>query len=273
MLESILGQWDDIERILLRRGEGHHLRDIDRSELESLLAVLLPFREAILKMESAKYPTLPAVALIFQNLLTTLAPDVQDFQLIGFLKGKLLDVLKRKLIIDQAYLIATTLHPSFRALGLNFLTYLQKWDTYAAMRQMLKDQNDGLSGTATEQVIETDRMEETQPHCVALDSFLDEFCPNNSVAVKCELDNYLSDSASHVSFTEILNWWKTAASSYPNLSNLARKFLAIPATSGASESVFRYAGLTVMEFRNSLAPKTVSDLLFIQGIYKITPQF
>jgi hypothetical protein len=262
MLESVLAQWDDIEQILLARDEGHHLRDIDRSELESLLAVLLPFQEAILKMESTKYPTLPAVALIFQNLLTALAPDVRDFQSIGFLKGKLLDVLKRKLIIDQAYLVATILHPSFRALELQFLTYLQKRDAYAAMRQMLKDH--GSSSAANDEVIESGRLEEAEQRRVAVDSFLDEYCPNNSVAVKCELDKYLSDSANHVSFTEILNWWKTAASSYPNLSNLARKFLAIPATSGASESVFRYAGLTVTELRNSLAPKIVWDLLFIR---------
>lgn len=73
----------------------------------------------------------------------------------------------------------------------------------------------------------------------------------------------MTDSVSAVSFTEVLNWGKPAQSIYPNLAKLARRYLAIPATAAASESAFRYAGLTVTDLRNRLAPETVADLLFV----------
>jgi hypothetical protein len=63
---------------------------------------------------------------------------------------------------------------------------------------------------------------------------------------------------------DVLNWWKIASTKYPQLLAIERKYLAIPATSAASESAFRHAGLTVTELRNRLNPETLSDLLFIR---------
>ena len=80
-----------------------------------------------------------------------------------------------------------------------------------------------------------------------------------------EQDLYLADSVNKVSFSEILNWWKTSSSSYPKLLAIARKYLAIPATSALSESSFRYAGLTVTDLRNKLSPENVSNLLFVRN--------
>ena len=100
---------------------------------------------------------------------------------------------------------------------------------------------------------------------VAADEFLDQFCidrvPESRVN---EFDKYMTSQSQKVSFLEILNWWKMAAPEYPKLAAVARKLLSIPATSAASESVFRYAGLTVTELRNRLSQETVSDILFIR---------
>ena len=87
---------------------------------------------------------------------------------------------------------------------------------------------------------------------VAADMVLDQFC---SPAVVCssdmnELDAYLADTVSPVSFADILEWWKKAEQSYPKLANIAWKYLAVPATSAASESAFWYAGLTITDLRN-----------------------
>ena len=54
-----------------------------------------------------------------------------------------------------------------------------------------------------------------------------------------------------------------ASKTYPKQAIVARKFLAVPGTSAASESVFPYAGLTVTDLRNRLSPNNVPDLLFI----------
>ena len=56
-------------------------------------------------------------------------------------------------------------------------------------------------------------------------------------------------------------WWKMQRLVYPTLSILADEFLATPATSVPSESVF-VAGYTVNKLRSSLASENVDKLIF-----------
>ena len=99
---------------------------------------------------------------------------------------------------------------------------------------------------------------------VAVDVFLDEFCTSSAATTNDELERYLAEPISQVSFTDVLNWWKINSKTYPKLAIIARKYLAVSATSSASESAFRYGGLTVTELRNRLSPECVSDLLFVR---------
>jgi len=58
-------------------------------------------------------------------------------------------------------------------------------------------------------------------------------------------------------FTDPLSWWASeVGSSFPLLKSLARRFLAIPATSVASERVFSTAGNVITKKRARLNPKT-----------------
>src|SRR4051794_11065543 len=61
----------------------------------------------------------------------------------------------------------------------------------------------------------------------------------------------------NVPTSSLIQWWKEKSSQYPRLSMLARKYLAVPATSGASESVFSKAGRTITDLRSNLCPETV----------------
>ena len=77
-----------------------------------------------------------------------------------------------------------------------------------------------------------------------------------------ELEKYaLEDPGSNVE--NVLEWWRDAASRYPKLSLVARKILAVPASSSASESVFSVAGRTITDLRSNLAPETLDSLLFL----------
>ena len=62
-----------------------------------------------------------------------------------------------------------------------------------------------------------------------------------------------------------LSWWCRHQFAYPTLARLAKKYLAIPASSAASERVFLAAGNVVTKKRNKLGDDTVDALVFLDG--------
>lgn len=61
----------------------------------------------------------------------------------------------------------------------------------------------------------------------------------------------------------ILMWWKEHATRFPYLSQLARRYLAMPATSASVERLFSVAGQIVTAKRANLHPSTVTLLVFL----------
>jgi hypothetical protein len=62
---------------------------------------------------------------------------------------------------------------------------------------------------------------------------------------------------------EILNWWKLNALCLPHLSQLVRKYFAIPVSSAASERLFSSSGNIVNIKRTSLLPQNVEMLVLV----------
>ena len=71
-----------------------------------------------------------------------------------------------------------------------------------------------------------------------------------------------NDGELHV-HSPILMWWKEHATRFPYLSQLARRYLAMPATSASVERLFSVAGQIVTAKRASLHPSTVTLLVFL----------
>ena len=63
--------------------------------------------------------------------------------------------------------------------------------------------------------------------------------------------------------TSPLVWWKVEYRRFPTLSQLAKKYLCIPATSVPSERVFSSGGHIVSSLRARLHPKNVNKLIFL----------
>jgi len=61
----------------------------------------------------------------------------------------------------------------------------------------------------------------------------------------------------------ILIWWKVHAVRFPYLSRLARRYLAMPATSASVERLFSVSGQVVTAKRARLDPSTVTLLVFL----------
>lgn len=60
-----------------------------------------------------------------------------------------------------------------------------------------------------------------------------------------------------------LEWWKKNAFRYPILSQMTKKYLAIPATSVPSERAFSSAGRIVNSKHSCLHPSSVNMLVFL----------
>lgn len=60
-----------------------------------------------------------------------------------------------------------------------------------------------------------------------------------------------------------LKWWQTRAPLYPQLSNLAQKYLCVMATSVPSERIFSKSGQILSEKRACIKPKRMEKILFL----------
>jgi len=68
---------------------------------------------------------------------------------------------------------------------------------------------------------------------------------------------------------EPLEWWRQNDKRYPNLAQLAKKYLGIPATSAPCERVFSTSGNVVTEKRSRLDPENVRNLVFLNYNLKL----
>ncbi len=65
-------------------------------------------------------------------------------------------------------------------------------------------------------------------------------------------------------FSDPLLWWKKKQFQFPILSNLARKYLCIPATEAPSERIFSTASLLLNKFKKWMHPEFAGRMVFIR---------
>lgn len=81
--------------------------------------------------------------------------------------------------------------------------------------------------------------------------------------VQQEVSNYLSEACIGED-DDPLQFWKTNQDKYPNLANVAKKYLCIPATSAPVERLFSIAGKFFRPERCRLSDKTFEMLMMIK---------
>ena len=67
-----------------------------------------------------------------------------------------------------------------------------------------------------------------------------------------EIDRFLNGEVKD-SDTDPLLWWKSKATTFPNLTEMARAYLSVPATSVPSERLFSAGRRIITDFRGSLS--------------------
>ncbi|KAK3108517.1 hypothetical protein FSP39_009667 [Pinctada imbricata] len=81
--------------------------------------------------------------------------------------------------------------------------------------------------------------------------------------IDLEVANYFSTVTDTNENQTLLQWWMQNESVYPHVSILAKKYLAIPASSVPSERVFSLAGILINKKRSRLSPDNVDLFIFL----------
>jgi len=63
---------------------------------------------------------------------------------------------------------------------------------------------------------------------------------------------------------DLLGWWKSRSTMWPNLSKMARRLLALPATSGCVERFFTAGGVMHGDLRKRLKEDTLGVHLYVE---------
>ena len=75
------------------------------------------------------------------------------------------------------------------------------------------------------------------------------------------MERYFTESADKTA--DQMSWWKARHLLYPNLAKLAKKYLAVPASSVPAERIFSLAGNLVTKKRVQLSAENINLLIFL----------
>ncbi|CAB5131700.1 unnamed protein product [Rhizophagus irregularis] len=151
-------------------------------------------------------------------------------------------------------MLAALLDPRFKELG------------FASNSLRLRSQEQ-LRNAYQDMRILTGENQEVELQPVSSNSLLARIFQDNVTHVD-EVANYLALPKIHHDDCP-LTWWKTNKTRFPVLSKLARKYLAIPATSTPSERLFSEAGNVMTIKRTQLAPNMLENLVFCKKNWRL----
>jgi len=113
----------------------------------------------------------------------------------------------------------------------------------------------------------TDENQEAELRPISSNSLLARMFENNAIHVD-EVASYLALPKIHHDDCPLI-WWKTNKTRFPVLSKLAKKYLAVPATSTPSERLFSEAGNVMTIKRTQLAPNMLENLVFCKKNWRL----
>lgn len=167
--------------------------------------------------------------------------------------------------IDKPAMIAAVLDPRFRSLSFLPAPEAAKCfvcTKHAFMDLQIKQQQD--SGTVAPPAPKKRKIGDFGA------DILDSVSPTKGV-VQTEYDRFVAQP-NEPRTTDVLDWWKSHATQYPTLATLARRYLAIPASSAASERLFSRLKLVATAARQNMSADTLCMLLFVeQHVASLTP--
>jgi hypothetical protein len=95
------------------------------------------------------------------------------------------------------------------------------------------------------------------------------FPKKSSGTATSELDSYLDEPLMEDGPNfDLLDYWRAHSTRFPNLSRMARDYLAIPGTSTPSERAFSAGRQLITDFRCSLNAETITACMLLKDWFK-----
>lgn len=220
--------------------------------------ILEPMYKATKLLSSSSLPTQGDLRLTFLGMLTTLQHHKQQFN-----QYNIVDAIYNKLEmywhrhLSESSLISAILDPRYKTVTFNNLT--ERNECMDHLKTLF------TSYTTSSHIIPNRTNEEASQN--SRNYFLNiinhqVYSPGENLEFD-EINSYLNTS-NDINIDPLL-WWKEHQNKYPTLSQIAKDYLCIQATSVASEQAFSVAGNTITPTRNKLDPETARAILCLKS--------
>ncbi|XP_077384385.1 E3 SUMO-protein ligase ZBED1-like [Festucalex cinctus] len=264
------------------------LSDQDVTVMEDMIQVLKPLKTVTSLLSSEQQPTVSMILPLKHTILTSMKHNDTDSQIVKDVKSAIATNMEGRYSdpkIQQFLNESTSLDPRFKSLP--HLDDLSQNEIFNSLTEKII-QKHSMQSQASEQGTsqnpaddpETASPSEGSPPAkrTALSELFGDFFSTAHTAsstpkhlsdvIKEEIELYKMAKVISVDANP-LKWWKDHEHQYPNLSKLSKHYLAVQATSVASERVFSTAGDIVTAQRAALSPENVDILIFLKKNLKM----
>lgn len=270
MISRVLRNKKAIRRVLGNDKDTSHLvpKWQDLEVLECVDKALGPLKAFTDIMSASNYVTISALKPILHRLSTTeLAPQDDDLPLAAEIKEEVMTRLQARYVADRLKGLMNVA---------SFLDARYKTDFLETESEELNNVKEELLKNVVllecsieeeeEDVLPSPAAKKAKLSLGALTSLKKKETASPAASphsrLSKEIDTYLSYPVIDGD-DEPLEWWKVNAKELPLLSQLARIYLAIQATSSPSERLFSKAGQVATPARAQLKPEKVDKLVFL----------
>ena len=250
-----------------------HISDQECNILTTFIIVGRAIKQVIVALEGSKHCTIGLLLRDYHRLREYMTELIKQNEISPILKmfcQKTLDncILKFTASVDKAAMTAVMLDPRFK--HVSFLSRIDATKCIEALRQAFTDLEvemgrlDTMAESLSSAPRKRQRVNNPDVYTDFSANILDAASPVKGHHLnQTELDRYLAHPHEPERSTDPLAWWKLYAPKYPKVAILARRYLAIPASSASSERLFSQLKLRVPAARQGLDPDTVCMLLFV----------
>jgi len=268
MLERLLEQRDAVTLVLTTTTAVKNLNAQQWATARDLASTLQPFLDVTKEMSAAAYPTASMIIPIVDGLRHLLQATTGGLDVLRAILLKNIDDRFGHVFADEELRAATTVDPRFKVLSFEGDDREKAVD--ATINFMAREDavNTGASQTSS-----SASAGEPTP-ASSLWAKLNAAKSSNAVSASSatndaasrqilnqQLATYLAEPTLPHSENPLF-WWAANRHKYPSVAAVARRLLAVPATSVASERLFSKAGNVITKKRNRLLSAKADSVVF-----------
>lgn len=265
MLQRLVDQQTAVTTVLENERSSLKMSGAQWDLAKDVVHVLKPLQVATTVLSMEGNPSTSCVQPILHGLLndhlkTTDADSTTIKQLKSAIAGDLRDRFPQQKC--KLAWLASALDPRFKSL--DFLSAGQRATVWEDARAEVKKLHDGKPAPAAPGVTPAATEDEGEEEKSGIAFLLGSTRSAPADQETDEVSRYMAEpSSASVDKGSPLKWWKANESRFPLLAKVAKKVLAIPATSTPTERLFSTAGLICTKKRARLSAEHVDMLVFL----------